>query len=700
METIEEKTGLEVPSHGLVSEANLHLLSIAAGSNMPDIESKCWVRKSSEPKDASKMIKKLIIFLKEIHQKRLEGLPKYIFDARDKIEAICEKIKFHIVLGDKSRNLEFCRLRSYLRALERLTKLSVYGFNSSKFDCPVIAGDLFWHLKKLDGDVSLLKKGAAYFQISSDSLIFKDALSLSAPCSLEKFLKNWESTAKKSIWPYSYFSCIEEIRAQKTFPKLSAFYSELKGKTVDLNEYIFAKGEFMRRRLLPKSHPEKIFNMAGWLEHYNLLDVNPLAMALEKCFRSYSENFDVDPISASSLPALAAEAMFKNFHPNSPLFYSIPEEFNYVNQIFRSNVIGGLVCAYQRHATTKIDPNLPHRACFNSNGEPIKTVLFLDFTSMYLSCQNKPMPTGPGLVWEPGSNNHWFKKVMTDSHSFEAQQWLSWIQHADENLKNKNGSRAMIQCKFFRGEVKIPRSEGKGFWEVDGFASTENGLRFYEYNGCFFHKGCPNCDPDGKDPTNNKKIEDLEKMGTVIVIWGCQWKELLPRVRKMKTKIMPHILENTHTDDEILQSIQNDQLFGYILCDIITPAHLQDEMKNFPPLIKRQVITEDFLTPYMAERFDKRYKGKTLKQETVIQCFNATNHLLLTSLVKFYLSIGLKVTKIHKVIQYRPFCSLSPFVDHVTAMRLQAEKDGKKTKANTAKTFGNAGYGKVSLSYF
>ena len=33
-------------------------------------------------------------------------------------------------------------------------------------------------------------------------------------------------------------------------------------------------------------------------------------------------------------------------------------------------------------------------------------------------------------------------------------------------------------------------------------------------------------------------------------------------------------------------------------------------------------------------------------------------------------------------------------------MRLEAEKAGKKTKANTAKTYGNAGYGKVKKNNF
>ena len=93
----------------------------------------------------------------------------------------------------------------------------------------------------------------------------------------------------------------------------------------------------------------------------------------------------------------------------------------------------------------------------------------------------------------------------------------------------------------------------------------------------------------------------------------------------------------------------------------------------------------------------KNKNGEKLKRETVVQCFEAKNHLLMTSLVKFYISIGLKITNIYQVIQYQPFKCLSPFVKHVTTMRLDAERNKKKTKANSAKTFGNSGYGKVSF---
>ena len=151
---------------------------------------------------------------------------------------------------------------------------------------------------------------------------------------------------------------------------------------------------------------------------------------------------------------------------------------------------------------------------------------------------------------------------------------------------------------------------------------------------------------------------------------------------------------------DISASIKEGKLYGYIQCDISTPSHLIDTMKDFPPVIKRMEICEANLTDFMRGQLKKRYPKLTeLKRQTVVQCFNAENHLLLTSLAKFYLEMGLQITRVTQVIQYIPFKCLKPFTDHVTKMRIEAELEGKTTKGNTAKTFGNAGYGKVNLIY-
>ena len=699
IETFEEKTFLEIPENGLVAEADLRLLSIAVGSNIPGFEPKCWVRRSSEPEAAQEILESFVEELFKLRKKKQEFLPPYLIEVENKI--IERELQIHDEI--KSQGIkttpELSRLISYRNYICNLKNLSVFGYNSQKFDIPVIAGTLFRLLELTTFEpVSVLKKSASYFSVSCGGLIFKDALNFTSPTRLDKFLTNWEAPFSKSIWPYSRFGSVEEIKMTKTFPKRSEFFSELKGENVTKEEYAKAAREFHRRKLLPKGHPEKINSMLGWLKVYNLLDVSPLATALENCFRSYSKFFDVDPMISSSLPGMAQTAMFKNLDENSPLLYSIPEKFKSVNDIFRENVIGGLVNCYSRHATTDSTSDFPERARKTENGDNITTISFLDFNSMYLFCQDQKMPCGPGLLWERKSEtgNIWKKNVMTDGHSFKAQQWLSYMQHNDPFLKKDKG-KTRIECKFFRGE-KIVFKNGQTTWTVDGYAETPRGIKYYEFLGCHYHAGCPKCDPDGRDHFFfDEKIEYLRKSGYVCYIYECQWDELLLTIKNKKTKSLPHVLETNHSNKEILESICNDHLFGFIICDIETPDHLIEEFKNFPPIIKRLTITEDYLSPYMKSRWEKKNKGtEKMKRETVIQCFKAENHLLMTSLVKFYVLIGLRIKKIHKVIQYQPFKCLSPFVKHVTTMRLDAERAKKRTKANSAKTFGNSGYGKVS----
>ena len=64
------------------------------------------------------------------------------------------------------------------------------------------------------------------------------------------------------------------MRKMKKFPSRRDFESELRGKSLPpLEDYIAAKREFYRRILLPKTDPDKIKSMYGWLRHYNIVDV-------------------------------------------------------------------------------------------------------------------------------------------------------------------------------------------------------------------------------------------------------------------------------------------------------------------------------------------------------------------------------------------------------------------------------------------
>ena len=234
---------------------------------------------------------------------------------------------------------------------------------------------------------------------------------------------------------------------------------------------------------------------------------------------------------------------------------------------------------------------------------------------------------------------------------------------------------------------------------MDGFAKTDHGIKVYEFNGDYWHKGCPHCSKDIYDPEWSAKIMDIESLGYKLeIMWECQFDKLLPTLTEIKTPLIPFILRPSLSEENILAGIKSGELYGFLVADISTPEHLISNFKGFPPIIKRETITDEYLTPFMKNQIKlEKPELKKFTRTTLIQCFNAKNKLLLTPLVKYYLSRGILISNISMFIQYIPRKSLQPFVEKVTKMRIEAEKNNMPTKGNTAKIFGNSGYGKVNF---
>jgi hypothetical protein len=376
-----------------------------------------------EPSEEKRLIYKFIEELIRLQNEKMKQLPDWIEKGK---EIIFEKIC--LLKSQNAKWTAFTSLFMYQKELEKLSRLDVFGFNSARFDLPCIAGPLFLILKEKFKKVEVLKKNSSYISISTETLAFKDALKFTAPCSYDKFARVWEAPTFKSIWPYSFYSNIAEIKAAKKFPPLSAFESTLKGDIKpNMETYINGKREFYRMKLLPKGHKERIVSMYGFLKFYNTQDVQPLVIAIENCFKCYDQYFDVNAMSALSLPSLAMKAMFKNYSKIDPLIYSIPDKNKEINNIFRSNVEGGLVNVYRRDVTTMILEDVPDAAKYAENGDKFTFILGLDSNSMYLACQGEKLPTSPGILHQKLQNGFFYKQIMCSGHSLKCQQWLCYL---------------------------------------------------------------------------------------------------------------------------------------------------------------------------------------------------------------------------------------------------------------------------------
>ena len=277
---------------------------------------------------------------------------------------------------------------------------------------------------------------------------------------------------------------------------------------------------------------------------------------------------------------------------------------------------------------------------------------------------------------------------MAPGMSLEALQWLTWIQENDERLVNNNGKRVQLHHSYFRGEKRIKD------WFVDGFAEVDRRKLFYEYLGCYFHKGCKNSEcqnlsPEEVDERFQRKQLELSEHGQVVVMRGCEWKKKVKTLHKIPSPTFPQIYQTFTTENNILQGIKKKQLFGFIVADIQTPEDVLEKILplNFPSIIQRGTIDDSMISPYMKGRCEAR--ETKLPQETLIQTFNAKQLMIYTPTVLFYMELGLKISNVTKFIQFIPTKPLEGFVDKITQGRISAVESGNESLGTSYKIIGN-----------
>ena len=222
-----------------------------------------------------------------------------------------------------------------------------------------------------------MKQGNCYRLISFDSIRIKDILNFTAPCSLSKYLVQWNAKEAKGIFPYQFFKSVEHLNATTEFPLFDDFYSSLKGD-VSVEDYESAKQLFDSRRSLPTTDPNHWSGMRDYLQYYNQMDTKPLVEAIVNSFEAFSHHFDVAPNRSFSLPSMAYQSMFNLYDGSLPLSYSFRQKDDQIRQLFRNNAIGGLTTCSHRHINLS-DNGGPHNSRFAPDGNRFSSVSFWDF---------------------------------------------------------------------------------------------------------------------------------------------------------------------------------------------------------------------------------------------------------------------------------------------------------------------------------
>ncbi len=133
------------------------------------------------------------------------------------------------------------------------------------------------------------------------------------------------------------------------------------------------------------------------------------------------------------------------------------------------------------------------------------------------------------------------------------------------------------------------------------------------------------------------------------------------------------------TEDEISQidfcTVPDFSQTGYIIqCDLGYPSHLHDVHNDFPLAAENLLVTEDMLSPFCKSFKQKHVDCKKLIPNLRDKVKYVTHYRNL----KLYTSLGLKLTKIHRVLAFDQEPWMKAYIDFNTLKRQQSTSEFHK----------------------
>ena len=148
------------------------------------------------------------------------------------------------------------------------------------------------------------------------------------------------------------------------------------------------------------------------------------------------------------------------------------------------------------------------------------------------------------------------------------------------------------------------------------------------------------------------------------------------------------------TEKEVDLSKYNDESKkGLILeVDLEYPEELHDLHNDYPLAAEKIKVTEDMLSPYCREIAEKFKVKVGLVEKLVPTLSNKEKYVLHYRNLQLYMSLGLKLTKIHRALEFNQSPWLKPYIDFNTKKRAEAKNSFEK---DFFKLMNNSVFGKT-----
>ena len=128
-----------------------------------------------------------------------------------------------------------------------------------------------------------------------------------------------------------------------------------------------------------------------------------------------------------------------------------------------------------------------------------------------------------------------------------------------------------------------------------------------------------------------------------------------------------------------LTNIADDGEEGYILeVDLEYPPHLHDLHSDYPLAPEKMKVTTDMLSPYCQQLASDLHLKPGSVSKLVPNLNDKTKYIVHYHNLKLYLSLGMRLTKVHRVLNFQQSSWLRKYIEFNTEKRKQAANDFEK----------------------
>ena len=146
----------------------------------------------------------------------------------------------------------------------------------------------------------------------------------------------------------------------------------------------------------------------------------------------------------------------------------------------------------------------------------------------------------------------------------------------------------------------------------------------------------------------------------------------------------------TNTTLDVILNTPDDSDHGYyIVCDIDYTNECKERTDQLALMPNKRKINDNDLG------YRQREKSKARSEKLILDQNNKTEYMLHYRMLKFYVKMGVKVTKIHRVIKFKQDNICSDYIQNNTNKRATAKTEAEK---DVRKLMNNSLYGRMCMN--